>query len=419
MIKKLFAFTLLLSLAAFVAWQYVPLPARSSWSEAQQRIILSLSLSQLTALQTDPSNRFADMEAAAELGHKLFFDRRLSGDNTVACASCHKPELSYTDGLELAVGTSLGPRHTPSLLGVSYSPWFYWDGRKDSQWSQALAPLEASHEHNTDRTAVAVLISTDPVYKSMYEKLFESKLQVIPALQASPLGNQEQIENWQNLKPEVRKSIDEIFANLGKALAAYQRKILPGRTRFDEYADGLVSEHQSEKESILSSSEIAGLSLFIGKAQCATCHNGPLLTNHEFHNTGVIAISGELPPMARYDGVRIARLDPFNCLGEFSDAKPSECTELRFARDDKELVGAQKTPTLRNVTETAPYMHGGQIKNLAQVVQHYNEAPTSMLSHNEAKPLGLRPVEEKQLVAFLKTLTAPLSTDIKWLKPPQ
>ncbi|MFT5937860.1 MAG: cytochrome c peroxidase, partial [Pseudohongiellaceae bacterium] len=131
------------------------------------------------------------------------------------------------------------------------------------------------------------------------------------------------------------------------------------------------------------------------------------------------AIRGELPPMARYDGVRIARLDPFNCLGEYSDAQPSECIELRFARDENELVGAQKTPTLRNVSETAPYMHGGQIKTLNDVVRHYNDAPTSMLSHNEAKPLGLRPVEIKQLEAFLMTLTAPLATASKWLNPPE
>jgi cytochrome c peroxidase len=132
-----------------------------------------------------------------------------------------------------------------------------------------------------------------------------------------------------------------------------------------------------------------------------------------------MAIRGELPPMARYDGVRIARDDPFNCLGDYSDAESSECTELRFARDANDLVGAQKTPTLRNVSKTAPYMHGGQIKTLLEVVRHYNDAPTSMLSHNEAKPLGLRPSEIKQLEAFLLTLTAPLATAKKWLSPPE
>ncbi len=151
---------------------------------------------------------------------------------------------------------------------------------------------------------------------------------------------------------------------------------------------------------------------------CVTCHNGPLFTNHEFHNTGVLANRGELRSMARYDGIRTARLDPFNCLGEFSDAENSECIELRFARDTNDLVGAHKTPTLRNVDLTAPYMHGGQITDLAAVMRHYNEAPTSMLSHNEAKPLGFTPPELRALEAFMHTLTAPLATDPRWLKAP-
>ncbi|MFK7864981.1 MAG: cytochrome-c peroxidase [Pseudohongiellaceae bacterium] len=419
MIKKLLFITVALAITSVAIWHYVPLPANGSWSQEELKTIKSFSLSQLGPMPVDPSNQFADMEEIAEFGHFLFFDRRLSGDDTIACASCHKPELSFTDGLELAVGTALGPRHTPSLLGVSHSPWFYWDGRKDSQWSQALAPLEASHEHNTDRTSIAALISSDLQYKTLYENLFATTLNPPLFQQASPLGNEQLANNWEDLEPEVQNSINQIFVNVGKALAAYQRKILPGRTRLDDYADSLSAAGNVEGESALSSAEIAGLRLFMGKAQCVTCHNGPLFTNHEFHNTGVMAISGELPPMARYDGIRTARQDPFNCLGKYSDAKPSECIELRFARDDNELVGAQKTPTLRNITETAPYMHGGQIKNLIDVVKHYNQAPTSMLSHNEAKPLGLRPVEERQLEAFLRTLSAPLSTAPHWLKPPE
>lgn len=418
MIKYLSIAAIALLAVSYLAWNFSPLLGSVSWSEDDRRIIQSLSLSQLPSLPADPSNKVANNEAAAEFGHALFFDRRLSGDDTVACASCHRPELSYTDGLTLAVGTSLGPRHTPSLLGVSHSPWFYWDGRKDSQWAQALAPLEAGHEHNTDRTSVALLISNDPVYRVTYQEIFGDLETSLPQLQASPLGDTEKRQNWDSLEPVVQKQINAIFVNVGKALAAYQRKIQPGRSRFDEFADSLASPDSAETGVNLDSAELAGLSLFIGKAQCVTCHNGPLFTNHEFHNTGVMAISGELPPMARYDGVRIAREDPFNCLGIFSDATAGQCTELRFARDDKELVGAQKTPTLRNITETAPYMHGGQIQSLLEVVEHYNEAPTSMLSHNEAKPLGLRATEERQLEAFLRTLTAPLATESKWLKPP-
>jgi len=419
--KKLFLPLILCTVAglAFLVWSYVPLPTDNSWDNTDIRLIKSLSLSALPELAKDPSNSVGDLESAAEFGQALFFDQRLSGNGAVACASCHKPELSFTDGLELATGTAIGPRHTPSLLGISYSPWFYWDGRKDSQWSQALAPLEAGHEHNTDRTTVAQLISQDKGYRNRYESIFGPLPGTLPTVSATPLGKEAQVEQWNNLATTVQVQINTVFTNAGKALAAYQRKIVPGRSRFDDFADSLNSASSEETDSILSSAEIAGLSLFIDKGQCASCHNGPLFTNHEFHNTGVMAIRGELPPMARYDGVRIARLDPFNCLGEYSDAQSNECTELRFARDENELVGAQKTPTLRNVSETAPYMHGGQIKTLNEVVRHYNDAPTSMLSHNEAKPLGLRPLEIKQLEAFLMTLTAPLATATKWLNPPE
>ena len=193
---------------------------------------------------------------------------------------------------------------------------------------------------------------------------------------------------------------------------------MPGRTRFDDYADALAQQSTVTGNGELTREELAGLQLFIGDGQCISCHNGPLFTNFEFHNTGVLAVAGQLPPMGRYDGIRIARQDEFNCLGEFSDAQPEQCIELRFARDDNELVGAHKTPTLRNIAETAPYMHGGQIANLLEVMRHYNEAPTSMLSHNEAKPLGLRPVQLRQLAAFMETLTAPLDVEAEWLAPP-
>ena len=131
---------------AALAWNYLVLPTSTQWTDEEQRLIASLSLSQLPRLPADPSNAQADNPDAAELGHALYFDTRLSSTGAVACATCHKPERMFTDGLKLAVGAGIGNRHTPSLVGLSYSPWFYWDGRKDSQWAQALAPLEAKHE---------------------------------------------------------------------------------------------------------------------------------------------------------------------------------------------------------------------------------------------------------------------------------
>ena len=406
-----------IALIAVVGWNYLSIPGVPDWSEEERRLIASLSLDSLPPLPLDPSNLVADDPAAAEFGHHLYFDTRLSSNAQVACATCHKPELMFTDGLALAVGVGIGPMHTPSLVGLAYSPWFYWDGRKDSQWAQALAPLEAKHEHATDRVQLLHLISSDAVYRGMYEDVFGPLS--LPAMlpeSGTPDGDAQQQASWNALDRETQTDISQFFANLGKAIAAYERKILPGRTRFDDYAAEVAAS--SDKDNALSNSEKSGLKLFIGKGQCVTCHNGPLFTNHEFHNTGVLAVGGQMPSMGRYDGVRVSREDSFNCLGEFSDASTTECTELRFARDANDLVGALKTPTLRDISETAPYMHGGQMTDLTQVVNHYNKAPSSMLSHNEAKPLGLRIVERIQLEDFLMTLTAPLATEKKWLVAP-
>lgn len=407
-----------MALIAVVGWNYLSIPGVPDWSEDERRLISSLSLDALPPLPADPSNKFADEPEAVEFGHRLYFDTRLSSNGQVACASCHKPELMFTDGLSLAMGVDIGPVHTPSLVGLAYSPWFYWDGRKDSQWAQALAPLEAKHEHATDRVQLLHLIAEDKTYRKMYENLFGPLISTekLPE-SATPKGNAQQQANWDALDGETQRAVSRSFANLGKAIAAYQRKLMPGRSRFDDYVAQVMAN--SNEDDALSNSEKSGLKLFIGKGQCINCHNGPLFTNHEFHNTAILEANAQLPSMGRYDGIRISREDPFNCLGEFSDAQATQCSELRFARDTNDLVGAMKTPTLRNISLTAPYMHSGQMTDLAQVIEHYNEAPSSMLSHNEAKPLGLRPVERSQLEDFLMTLSAPLATEEKWLAPPE
>jgi cytochrome c peroxidase len=418
-VKTLIPLILLLAAGLGYATYQFWAPPPGSWTAAEAALIRSMSLSALPPLPADPSNRVADDPLAAELGHQLFFDERLSSTGTVSCATCHQPEHYFTDQLPLAVGKSLGPRHTPGLVGLSHSPWFYWDGRKDSQWAQALAPLEAAHEHDFSRSELASLISSDAGLTAQYEKIFGALPEVpMNSAPATPDGDADKNAAWQALDAEQQQAINQIYANAGKALAAYQRKLQPGRSRFDDYADALDDSLDARTNDSLTDTEIAGLALFIGKADCVSCHNGPLLSNHEFHNTGVLAVDGQLPPMGRYEGVRMARQDSFNCLGPYSDAKPEQCLELRFALDSNELVGAHKTPTLRNVSETAPYMHGGQIATMAEVIQHYNEAPVSMLSHNEAKPLGLRAAELRQLEAFMHSLTAPLATAPRWLQAP-
>jgi cytochrome c peroxidase len=209
-----------------------------------------------------------------------------------------------------------------------------------------------------------------------------------------------------------------LFANVGKALAAYERLLLPGESRFDRYVAALVAGDSAQQAEAFSDDEIVGLQLFIGAANCTQCHNGPLLTNNEFHNTGVIAFPGDVPDKGRVAGVREVQANPFSCNGPYSDDPHHVCPELDYVRSGPELIGAFRTPSLRNLGNTAPFMHKGQIATLSEVLEHYNAAPLAMIGHNEAKPLKLRSSDLRQLEAFLLTLAAPPATDEKWLRAP-
>jgi cytochrome c peroxidase len=366
-----------------------------TWTDAEVGTLRSLSISNLPALPEDPTNAVADNPLAAEFGHQLFFDAQLNGMGAISCSTCHQPIRGFTDGLEKGQGLGRSKRNTPSIVGVAYSPWFYWDGRRDSLWAQALSPLEDPAEHGGDRLQYAVYIQSNPDYRQYYESLFGS----FPDLSDA-------------------HNVDTIFANIGKAIAAYERLLLPGISRFDGFVDAVVADDVPAQQSIFSDDEIRGLKLFIGKANCTQCHNGPLFTNNEFHNTAVISYPGEVPDKGRIAGVRDVQAHEFNCRSAFNDGAAKECLELEFARSGYELMGAFRTPSLRNLENTAPFMHKGQIKTLAEVLQHYNEAPLAMIGHNEAKPLGLGSRELRQLEAFLRTLDAPLATAEQWLRPP-
>lgn len=415
-----FTITAIILVPIFVWWnsQYNNL---SDWSADEIKILQSLSIDKLPPLPKDHSNAIADDLRAAEFGRQLFFDERFSHNSKISCATCHIPELYFTDGLTTAAGARAGIRNSPTLVGVAYSPWQFWNGRSDSLWSQALAPLENSLEHAGSRTQFAHIIFTDKHYRQRYEELFGS----IPNLSdkkrfptaAAPVDNQELKNAWQAMDTEDQNIISIVFVNMAKSIAAYQRLLQPASSRFDNYVDG-VFNNNAEKLNSLNKNEIAGLRLFIGKAQCINCHNGPLLTNNEFHNTGILSAARQLPSLGRATGVRLVLADPFNCQGEFSDADSEQCENLRFVKTGDELIAAHKVPTLRNVADTAPYMHAGQLNTLQEVIEHYNQAPLAMVGHNEIKPLKLSKKEQKQLTQFLHSLSAPLATDPKWLINP-
>jgi len=205
--------------------------------------------------------------------------------------------------------------------------------------------------------------------------------------------------------------------NIAKSLAAYQRLLQPAASRFDRYLDEITKNDENITLS-LDKNEIKGLKLFIGKAECINCHNGPLFTNNEFHNTGIPAAERQDASVGRSEGARLVMSDPFNCQGIFSDSSAMQCENLRFIKTGDELLGAHKVPTLRNIAQTAPYMHAGQLSSLEEVIEHYNHAPNAELSHTEIKPLKLSRKEKNQLTQFLHSLTGPLATDPKWLVNP-
>ena len=358
------------------------------WTESEIAVLKSLWLESLPDLPSDPSNAVADNPAAAAFGRQLFFDTRLSANGGISCATCHQQERRFTDGLQKAQAIGTTARHTPSIVGTAYSPWQFWDGRRDSQWSQALAPLEDVNEHATDRAQVAGLIAEDTAYRSSYELLFGAL-------------------------PDVSGAdtvvLNTIFSNIGKSIAAFERTVMPTTSRFDEYVQAVVDNNVGRQEQLFSGDEVWGLQLFIGEANCTQCHNGPLFTNHEFHNTGVINFPGDIPDTARIAGVKEVMANEFNCRGIYSDDPELRCAELDFARTGIELLGAFKTPSLRNLESTAPFMHKGQIETLAGVLEHYNAAPDAMIGHNEAKPLGFGNRELQQIEAFLNTLAAPIA----------
>jgi len=405
---------------AWLAGAYLPFGA-GSFSDAEIGLIRSLSLSSLPPLPPDPSNAVADDPRAARLGQQLFFDTRLSGNGAVACATCHQPERRFTDGLPRGRAIGLVRRNTPSIIGTAYSPWQYWDGRRDSQWAQALTPLEDPLEHGGDRLSHVRLLASDPSYRRQYEALFGPLPEVtddrFPA-RASPLGDDQSRSAWSRMAESERQLVNAAFANIGKALAAYERRLMPGRSRFDDYADALASAGPGAADALLSDAELRGLELFIGEARCIECHNGPLLTNNEFHNTGQLSIPGQLPDRGRIVGVRQVLADPFNCRGAYSDDPDRNCAELDFVRTTIETLGATRTPSLRNLGGTAPFQSKGQLATLADVIDHYDRAPLAMIGHNEAEPLNLNRSERRWLEAFLETLQANPATPAEWLAPP-
>jgi cytochrome c peroxidase len=349
--------------------------------------------SPLGRLPSDPTNRVADDPQAAALGQFLFFATSFSPNGKVACASCHQAALAFTDGRAVAEGMAVGTRNSPTVLNAAFGHWYFLDGRSDSLWSQALQPLENPKEIGGDRRHILVVVSRDPTLRAAYERVF------------GPLPN-----------PTRSQAVDRAFSNLGKAIEAYERRLRSPPSTFDHYVTALKQGDVSGQR-MFSAAAKRGLKLFVGTARCELCHSGAAFSDGQFHNIGLSLAAGEAPDPGREVGIRGVRVDPFNGVGSFSDAPGgSDFRErLAFLPEPQSQTGAFKTPTLRDVARTAPYMHDGRFTDLAQVTSFYStgetSAPAGTRVGQRERTLDLIPhlthAQQSDLIEFMRALTSP------------
>lgn len=365
----------------------------------------------------DPTNRVADDPAAAQLGQALFFDARTSGDGTVSCATCHDPAAAFDDPRSnTSQGAGLTPRASLSILNGAYGAagedvqiWQFWDGRRDSQWSQALGPIEDPNEMAGSRSATALLIYDE--YRDQYEAVFGA----MPPLRDGagtplvPAGTLPGDGVWETLPEADQTAVTEVFVNYGKAVEAFERRLVSRNSRFDQFWAELSAG--ADDSDALSDLEKEGLRVFIDKGRCLGCHSGPNFTDGQFHNIAVPQVGDNIPAndLGRAGGIDSLITTEFSCAGPWSDRPDKSACQVSQLSAGQGEVGAFKTPTLRNVSVTAPFMHTGMFSSLDQVVSHYDLGggpPGSFDGSRDElmRPLGLDLGDRQALVAFLMTL---------------
>jgi cytochrome c peroxidase len=313
-------------------------------------------------LPPEETNPFADDEAARILGQEVFCDEEL-GPHDISCAGCHQPESWFTSDIDRRPGSSEEFRSITSVVDVAYYEWHGWHGGKDSLWSLALGALEKPSLIDSERGDVA-----NHVYAAHYREKFIALFGEVDL-------------------PVSDERVNDVFKNVGWSLEAYMRTIVSGSTPFDAYVRGGGEISESAKR---------GLELFIGKGNCIACHSGPRLTDDDFHNIG-LSIAPETSD-------RASAVEELVAGGTFAKRAYPELAET----DSALLVGAFRTPTLRNVAMTAPYMHTAEFTTFDEVLWHYNAAPEAVAGIRDEKiwPLDLSPQEVLDLTAFLHTLTS-------------
>ena len=302
-------------------------------------------------LPASPDNNPTTIEKA-QLGRRLFFDPVLSTDGTVSCASCHQPNHGFASptAVSIGIGSQKGTRNAPTVLNRGYGNHFSWDGRDASLEAQALGVLKSKSELGGDTDTVIANIKKDAEYTSAFATVFSTSVK----------------------KDVGKKDADQFVTldNIAKALACFERTLISGNSQVDRF--------RNDEYEALSKEARQGLWIFESRGGCWKCHNGSNLADEEFHNTGV--------------GFGKKDRDP-------GRSKATGNTEHNFQF---------KTPTLREIEHTAPYMHDGSVKTLKEVVEFYNKggAPDDPTLDKEMKPLNLTEKEIGFLVEFLKAMSS-------------
>jgi cytochrome c peroxidase len=385
-------------------------------------------------LPDDPSNSFANDPAAAQLGKMFYFEPRFSGPllapynvatgangalgaandtGKVSCASCHDPGNAGVDRRSVPNATSLGAgytlRNAPTVINAAYSPlWQFWDGRVDSLWGQALGPPEGTAECNSSRLAIAHLIADK--YKDAYNQVFGASYPLPDLSNATrfPLtGKPGDGSSFDTMATTDKDAVNRIYANFGKAIAAYERQLVSNNfnpSPFDQFMTG--------NKDAMSPAAIRGARLFVGHAGCAECHRGAMFSDYAFHNVGAPQAGQYVSPTdnGRISGILSLTSNVFNRGGAYSDdTNNTSYLSVDTTQLPDFMTGQFKTPSLRNVSKTAPYMHDGVYQTLWDVVNHYNFGGETGNYAGEKdpaiSPLMLSDAELSDLVEFLEALS--------------
>ncbi|WNG37043.1 cytochrome-c peroxidase [Archangium violaceum] len=318
-----------------------------------------------------PPDRRPTPERVA-LGEKLFNDKRLSADDSVSCATCHDPKRAFTDGKATSVGikNQVGQRNSPTVLNALFAATQFWDGRAGTLEEQAMLPILNPIEMGMPSPeAVVAKVKGIPEYRTEFQKVF-------------------------GREPN--------YDDLAAAIAAFERMQFSGNARFDRFLAG--------DSKALNASEKRGWALFNGKARCNTCHAGnavsPLFSDQKFHNIGIAAHKQDFSQLAA-EALKVVRTGDEKQIDELAlETKFSELGRFLVTKNEND-IGSFKTPTLRNVGVTGPYMHDGSLTTLWDVIDHYNKGGiANPFLDGGMQRLGLTEPEIDDLVAFMFALTA-------------